>query len=478
MNKAHILFSLLLMLIFGVRLYSQKNRSKPNVLFIAVDDLNDWIGVYGGHPQTITPNLDAIAKKGVIFTNAQCAVSVCNPSRTAIMTGIRASTSGIYQNNQLFRESELLKDIQTIPQYFASFGYETLAKGKIFHHPEGIFADAKSWHDMQLLSGNEMNNHPDQKDDVNANGMPVKNTFQRGLDWGSFENVQAEESADFHTADWAANELLQKHDKPFFIGCGIFRPHLPWFLPKKYFDKFPLDKIVLPEINEEDLNDIPKIGKDMSGGLDPERDYIRVKKYHKQKEAVQAYLAAVNYADECIGVVLNALAKSEYANNTIVVLWGDHGWHLGEKLHYRKFVLWEESCKVPLMIVAPEITHAGTICTRPVNLIDLYPTLNELCGLTPKNDLEGVSIVPLLKNVGLKWERPSLTTMGQNRHSLRSEQYRFIQYEDGSEELYDHTIDPNEYKNLALNPEYKRILEYFRKWLPIINVPGIPAYNK
>ena len=216
----------------------------------------------------------------------------------------------------------------------------------------------------------------------------------------------------------------------------------------------------------------------MSGGLDEEKDYIRIKKYNKQKEVVQAYLASVNYADECVGVVLDALAKSDYADNTVVVLWGDHGWHLGEKLHYRKFVLWEESCRVPLMIVAPGVGKTGESCSRPVNLLDLYPTLNELCGLPKKKGLQGVSFVPLLKDVNKKWERPSLTTMGRNRHSLRSEQYRFIQYDDGSEELYDHYNDSIEQTNLANNPEYEKILKSFRKWLPKENVIGIADYKR
>lgn len=449
-----------------------------NVLFVAVDDLNDWIGAYGGNPQTITPNLDVLASKGVTFTNAQCAVPLCNPSRTAIMTGIRASTSGVYRNSHLFREAEVLKNIQTIPQYFSSYGYKTMSMGKIFHHPEGVFADSISWDKMKHLTGVRMNKHSLKSDSMNANGMPVKNSFQRGLDWGVIDKLSTPETSDYQTAKWAANELRKNHEKPFFLACGIFRPHLPWFLPQKYFDKFPLESIQLPDIDENDLDDIPRIGQHMSGGLDPENDYLRIKKYKKQKEAVQAYLAAVNYADECVGVLMDVLAKSEYADNTIVVFWGDHGWHLGEKLHYRKFVLWEESCRVPLMMVVPGLTEKGVKCSRPVNLIDLYPTLIELCNLPRKDDLQGMSIVPLLKDISVKWDRPSLSTMGPNRHSLRSEQYRFIQYEDGSEELYDHCIDPTEINNLANKKEYEKVLKEFRTWLPVDNVPEIKNYKK
>lgn len=479
--KKYLLLLLFLFLFSPLQPYIYGANSKGrnyNVLVIAVDDLNVWIGPYGGHPQTITPNLDKLARNGVIFTNAQCAAPISNPSRAALMTGIRPSTSGVYNNDQLFRESEVLKKVQTIPQYFAEHGYKTMAKGKIFHHPEGIFADAQSWQNMEKLTGFGMNNHPNKMPNTNANGMSTRTTWQRSLDWGQLGVLDEKETSDYQTVEWAAKQLSSTHDKPFFLACGIFRPHLPWFMPKKYFDRFPLASIILPEVNENDLNDIPRIGQQISGGLDPEGDYFRVKKYKKEKEAVQAYLAAINYADECVGVILNALQKSKYADNTIVVLLGDHGWHLGEKLHYRKSTLWEESSRLPLMIMVPNLTKGGQKCSRPVNLIDLYPTLNELCGLPEKKELEGQSIVPLLMNVNAKWEQPSLTTFGQNRHSLRSERYRFIQYEDGSEELYDHKNDPMEYINLAGDKKYKRIMEEFRIWLPKTNVQGIPPYKK
>jgi len=452
------------------------NKKSYNVLLIAVDDLNDWIEPYGGHSQSKTPNLQKLADESMVFLNAQCAASVCNPSRAALMTGIRPSTSGVYQNSQLFRTSEVLKDIQTIPQYFDDYGYTTICRGKIFHHPNGIWADTISWQNYTATEGKGMNNHPDKTQNMLASGMPYNKKSQAGLDWGSLD-VKTEESSDYQTTQWIAEQLEKEYDNPFFMACGIFKPHLPWYLPQEYFDKFPLDHIILPDIREDDLKDIPKIGQQMSGGLSSEGDYQRIKKYKKKKQAVQAYLASSNYADERVGEVLEALAKSKYAENTIVILFGDHGWHLGEKLHYRKFVLWEESCRVPFIVKVPGITQRGSKCNRPVNLLDIYPTLVELCNLPQKSDLEGRSIVDLLKNPQMEWLYPSLTTMGYKRHSLRTEQFRYIQYEDGSEELYDQIKDPMGFINLANNPEFNEVKNEFKQWIPKENKDPIPPFQ-
>ena len=304
--------------------------------------------------------------------------------------------------------------------------------------------------------------------------MPINNGGQAHFDWGGLD-VDDSSTTDYHSAQWAADLLEEDHEKPFFIGCGIFRPHLPWYVPQKYFDLFPLDSIILPEVNENDLDDVPQIGQNMSSGLEDESDYQRVKRYNLKKQAVQAYLANIAYADECVGVVLDALKKSKYANNTIVVLWGDHGWHLGEKLHYRKFVLWEESCRVPFIIKVPGNTANGKNCERTVNLLDIYPTLTELCGLPHNPTNEGRSIVPLIQNPSEEWPYPSLTTMGFKRHAVRDENWRYIQYEDGSEELYDHQNDPLEWKNLASDPAYDSLKAALQKWMPETNHPEVEA---
>ncbi|MDN5210757.1 sulfatase [Fulvivirgaceae bacterium BMA12] len=446
---------------------SPGNQSKFNVLFIAVDDLNDWTGFLNGHPQAVTPNMDRLARQGMVFERAYCAAPVCNPSRVALMTGYRPSTSGIYGNNDFMREADLLKDALTIPQWFSKHGYHTMARGKIFHHANGKWADTISWNDWQKNEGRSMTIHPALTDSTLVNGMPYNTRHQRALDWGPMQ-IDVNETSDFKTAKWAAHILQEKHDKPFFLACGIFRPHLPWYVPHKYFDSLAKSNIEVPAINEADLEDLSPFGKQISEGLNVDGDYQRIKGYGLQEAAVQGYLVSIRYADDCVGEVLSALEKSAYKDKTIVVLWGDHGWHLGEKLHYRKFVLWEESTRVPLIIYVPGLTN-GERCSQPVNLIDLYPTLLDLCGLPENTNNEGRSIVPLLKNAEATWDFPSITTMGPNRHAVRTKQWRYIQYDDGSEELYDHHKDSLEWINLANKTEYKTTINELSRWLPSVN---------
>ncbi|MHC4147761.1 MAG: sulfatase, partial [Planctomycetota bacterium] len=298
------------------------------------------------------------------------------------------------------------------------------------------------------------------------NGIPKTAHF----DWGPVD-VPDRQMGDRQVAKWAIGQLQKKHDKPFFIACGFFRPHLPWYVPTKYFDMYPPDKITLPNVNENDLDDVPELGKRMAK---PQGDHAKVIKHKQWRKAVQGYLASITFVDTCVGRVIKALDRSAYTDNTIVILWSDHGWHLGEKLHWRKFSLWEEATHNVLMAVAPGITQSGKRCSRPVTMLDIYPTLIELCGLTPKDELEGRSLVPLLKNPKAEWDRPALTTHGRNNHSLRGERYRYIRYSDGTEELYDHEKDALEWINLADDPKYAVVKKQFAKWLPKKNVPDVP----
>ncbi|MCD6392459.1 MAG: sulfatase-like hydrolase/transferase [Planctomycetes bacterium] len=435
-------------------------RKKPNVLFIAVDDLNDWIGCLGGHPDARTPNIDRLAKRGVLFSNAHCAAPACNPSRAALMTGVRPWTSGVYMNPNPWRRSPVLKNAAALPQHFMAHGYRAMGSGKIYH---GSFPDPASWD--EYWPSQTQNKPPDPLPDGRPlNGIPRTSHF----DWGPVD-ADKTEMGDWKVADWVIGQLNKKHDKPFFLACGMFRPHLPWYVPKEYFDLYPLDKIKLPTIKEDDLDDVPPIGRKMSGG----RDHRNVIKYNQWRKAVQGYLASISFTDECIGRVLDAFDKSAYTDNTIIVFWADHGWHLGEKLHWRKFALWEEATHNPMMFVVPGLTKAGGRCRRPVNLIDIYPTLVDVCGLTPKAELEGVSLKPLLLNPQAKWDRPSLTTYGRGNHSVRSERWRYIRYSDGTEELYDHDADEMEWTNLASDPKYARVKKDLAKWLPKTDVPEI-----
>lgn len=432
----------------------KESPKKYNVVFIAVDDLNDWVGFMDGNSQTKTPNMDRLAKQAMVFDKAYCAASVCNPSRAAIMSGYKPSTTKVYGNGDKVFELPIFQNSQMLPQYFSANGYETFSRGKIYHTPA---TGKQTWDNWDNVSGNY-----GQKPKVAgymSNGIP-DGEMSDNMDWTP-TNQKTEETPDYLNAKWAS-ELLQKDfDKPFFLACGIFRPHLEWNVPQEFYDKFPLDKIVLPTVLGTDLDDVGDNTK-------PSKEYEIIKKYGKQKEAVQAYLASINYADYCIGVLLDALEKSSYKDNTIVVLWGDHGWHLGEKLRYKKFTLWEEACRVPLIIKAPNVTTLGSRCERTVNLLDLYPTLVELAGL-PKNEKnEGKSIVPLLKNPTIEWNYPSLTQMGEGRNTIRTEKWRYIRYDDNSEELYNHDNDALEWVNLANKPEYAAVKADMVKKLEVL----------
>jgi arylsulfatase A-like enzyme len=433
---------------------------KPNVLFVAVDDLNDWVGVLEGHPQSATPNIDRLSERGMLFTHAYCAAPACNPSRAALMTGIRPSTSGVYTNPDPWRKA--MPDAVTLPQHFMKHGYTALGSGKIYH---GAFPDPPSWDEYWP---SQTNNRPPDPLPPNRplNGIPKTAHF----DWGPVD-VDDAEMGDTQVVDWVIRQLNRPHDKPFFLACGVFRPHLPWYVPRKYFDRFPVDEIQLPKVLDSDLDDIPPAGIRMAK---PEGDHAKVLKYNQWHKAVQGYLASIAYTDGLIGRLLDALDRSPYAQDTVIVFWTDHGWHLGEKQHWRKFALWEEATRTPMIIVAPGVP-AGSRCDRPVGLIDIYPTLLDLCGLSPREELEGVSLKPLLVDPQADWERPALTTHGRNNHALRSARFRYIRYADGSEELYDHQGDPLEWKNLAGDAEFEAVKQELARWLPQVNVPEMKA---
>jgi len=436
------------------------------VLFIAIDDLNDWVGCLGGHPDVKTPNLDRLASQGMLFTNAFCAAPACNPSRTALMTGIRPSTSGVYDNAQPWRESQILSDAVTLPQHFMAHGYKALGSGKIYH---GGYPDPESWD--EYWPSKTLTKPPDPVPEKRPlNGIPKTAHF----DWGPVD-ASKEKMGDWQVADWVINQLQQSHIKPFFLACGFFRPHLPWYVPREYFNLYPLEEIALPHVKEDDLEDVPNAGKKMAK---PDGDHANVLKYNQWRKAVQGYLASISFVDECVGRVVQALDNSPYRDNTLVVLWSDHGWHLGEKLHWRKFALWEEATHNVLMFRVPGVTPAGGRCGAPVNLLDIYPTLIELCDLKVKPNLEGISLVPLLKNPEAEWNRPALTTHGRNNHTIRSKKWRYIRYEDGSEELYNHENDEMEWYNLASDPQYQGVKAELTQWLPELNAPESPREKR
>lgn len=456
-NWKAIIFIFLLLSFQSIVIAQQTSR--PNVLFIAVDDLNDWVGPLDGYKGVKTPNIDKLAKQGMNFTRAYCPAPVCNPSRAALLTGVRPSTSGVYQNWHPWRRA--LPNAVTLPQYFMANGYEVVGISKIFHD---AYNDSASW-DKYYPQVRQLT---PEKNPVNGFG---------NFDWGPLQEND-EDMADYKHVQHGIDFLNEKHDKPFFLAVGIKRPHLSWWVPQKYFDLYPVSTIVTPKVIADDLSDIPAIGVSMAKRI-PEaqqnaatrniEDHKFIIENDQWKQAIQGYLASITFADAMFGRLLDALNKSPYKQNTIIVFFGDHGWHLGEKEHWRKFALWEEATRVPFIIVAPGIAKPNSVCERTVNLMDIYPTLISLCNLPVKDGLEGIDIVPLLKNPKLPWDHPSVTTYGKGNHAVRTERWRYIQYNDKTEELYNHDADPNEWKNLALDPKYAETKKKLANWLPKIN---------
>jgi arylsulfatase A-like enzyme len=435
----------------GVEAAAQE-PSRPNVLFIAVDDLRDWLGYCQRHPQARTPNFDRLARRGVAFTRAYCTSPACNPSRTALMSGLRASTTGVYDNDTDFRPRVPAE--QMLTHAFRRAGYYVHGAGKI-HHDQ--FRRPSEWDDYLDGTGPEPAPPPGQ--DAGVGGIRFA-----ALD------CRDEDLPDFAIADYGRASLQRRHARPFFLAIGFHKPHLPWNVPRKYFDQFPLDQVALPPYLENDLDDIPPAGLRMANML---KDHEAVLASGRWKEAVQAYLAAIAYCDMNLGRLLDALDGSAYRDNTIVCLWGDHGWHLGEKHHWRKFALWEEACRAPLIWSVPGTTRPGSTCARAVDFLSIYPTLMELCGIPLPEHVEGTGIVGLLRDPQAAWEPPALTTHKYRNHALRSERWRYIRYASGEEELYDEAADPHEWTNLAGSAEFAAIKADLARRLP--RADALPA---
>lgn len=442
-------------------------ESRPNVLFIALDDLNDWIGCMGGNPQSITPNLDRLAADGMLFTNAHCAAPACNPSRSAIFSGRSPHKSGIYSNAQSLRD--VLPDVTLLPKHFSNHGYESSGSGKMLHY----IIDAQSWDDYFPAKSTEMPIPETKYPDKRPLNLPRAGPWQYvETDWGPLDAADSEFGGDYAVSEWVGNKLSEEHDKPFFLACGIYRPHEPWFVPAKYFEKFPLDSIELPPgYKEGDLDDLSGEARKLAQN----RYFAHIVKQGQWKQGVQGYLASIHFADAMLGRVLEALENGPNKDNTIVVMWSDHGWHLGEKEHWQKYTAWRASTRVPLMVkVPPGIskslpngTKSGTRSNAPVSLIALYPTLTELCDLPPGEAIDGHSLVPLLKNPAASLEPAVLTFLHDGRSvGVSGENWRYIRYKGGSEELYHTPEDPYEWNNLASNPEFSSELKRLRALVP------------
>ena len=455
----------------GDRTSDEGPTGRPNILFIAVDDLNDWIEPLGGHPQARTPNLSRLAGEGVLFTRAYTPSPSCNPSRTALLTGKHTTTTGMYSNYQWWRQ--VLPDAVTLPRYFADNGYWAGGAGKIFHNNQ---PDPGSWDDYFPSLEQHMPSSPRPEGEGTVN-MPAFPDMYGAFDWAPLD-VQDEEMGNYRSVAWAIEQLQRQHQKPFFLAVGIYRPHLPWYVPRKYFEMFPLDGVQLPLLREDDLADVPERGVEIArrGG----NYHERILAADQWRQGVQGYLASIAYADAMVGLLLDALDASPHSENTVVVLWSDHGWQLGEKEHWRKFALWENLTRVVLMFRVPEGTGslsegtpAGVRSGRTVSLLDLYPTLVELAGLPEEEDLDGRSLVPLLRDPDAAWDRPVLSTYQFGEYSIRDERFHYIRYIDGSEELYDLEADPEEWNNLAGDSGYAADQARLNAFLPTDPAPFV-----
>jgi len=456
--------------------------SRPNILMIGVDDMNDWVGCLGGYPGVQTPNIDRLARRGVLFANAHCAAPVCNPSRTALFTGLRPSTTGIYDNEQYWRPA--LPGILTIPEYFRKNGYYAAGAGKVLHHVAG-FNPPDQWDEFQLQVFDDPWYrrpawYPWVKHEPTPSGYPYNGirNFPGEFDWGVLPNsaqpstrdgvvlVQERPEAeygDMKAVEWAGRFLSKKHEKLFFAAVGLWHPHIPMFTPQHYLDLYPGDKVNLPIVPEDDLDDVPAQAKKFA---EARRDELeRIQKEGKWRDMVRAYLASISFADAMVGRVLDSLDQSPYAHNTIVVFWSDNGWHLGEKRHVHKSTLWQRSTHVPLIIAGPVTRDNGRTRSQPVSLLDLYPTFVDLCGLPARADLQGQSLRPLLESSRAS-HPPVVTTYWPGNHSVRDERWRYTRYVDGGEELYDEKADPNEFHNLASNPQYRSVKERLARFAP------------
>lgn len=429
--------------------HAAEEATRPNVLFIAVDDLNHWVSHLGRNPQAVTPNIDRLAARGVTFTHAYCAAPACKPSRTSLMSGLRPWTTACYRNGD--NNTNLIPEGASLNAQFLKAGYHVVGAGKIYH---GGSYDSE-W--TEYLGKDAYPSNLPQTGHTEGFLTPLKH------------DLKDEDLNDWHTVNWCIKQIEAKHDKPFFIACGLVKPHLPFVVPRKYYDLFPRDSIQLPPYREDDLEDIPPEGLKMAR---PEADHAQILKDDRWKDAIQGYLATCAYADMNVGRLLDALDKSPARDNTIIVLWGDHGWSLGEKHHWRKFALWEEPTRAPLVWVAPGVTKPGGVCERTVDFMTIYPTLCELAGVPIPKHVEGPSAVSLLRNPKADWAFPAISTYGFQNHAVRTEDWRYIRYANGGEEFYDEAGDPYEWTNLAkqtgTTEEAKKKLAAF---LPLENKP-------
>jgi len=433
------------------------DRQQPNVLVISIDDLNDWVGCLGGHPQAKTPNIDRLASRGTLFANAHCQAPICTPSRASMLTGLLPSTTGLYFLQPKMDASPVAQAQPDLLQTFHDAGYRTMGAGKfVFGNKEGAYYD-----EYGGGMGGFGPNAPEKLSGLEGNV---------NWDWGVYPATDAE-LPDTDVASWVIDRLKAPREQPFFLVAGFWRPHVPMYAPQKWHDLFPMDQIKLPKVFAGDRDDLPAYAVDLTAGFPAPRHEWFIKE-SKWKSAVRSYLASVAFVDSCVGRVLDALDASPHAENTIVVLLSDHGWQLGEKERWAKRALWTDVTRVPLIIDAPGMPEEQ-VCDQPAALVDLYPTLLELADLPATMELDGTSLTPQLADAQTSRKTPAICTYGPSNHSLHYQRWHFIRYADGSEELYDLQQDPHEWHNLAGDPQQQSRLEKFCQDLPSENAEPV-----
>lgn len=468
----------LLVLLLAMTGASTQAGTRPNVLLVLADDLNDWVGSLSAHPNARTPNIDRLASQGMLFREAYAASPKCNPSRTALLLGLRPSTTGIYDNSHWWRPH--LPEAVTLPRAFRQAGYAVAGAGKIFHHTAG-FNPPDLWDEYFPLQFDDPwdrvgSAYPQVAPSRAPAGHPLAGIvpFRHELDWGPL-SISVDEYGDARTVDWAARFLARPRDTPFFLAVGLFHPHLPWYAPASYFEAFPPGKVSVPSAPDNDLSDVPSEGRRLAqGGAGVFR---RIRAGGKWAEAVAAYAANIAFTDTLVGRLVEALDASPDAGNTVVVFASDHGFHLGEKGHWYKSTLWERATHVPLIVRGPGI-EPGRVCDRPVSLLDIYPTLLDIAGLPPRPALEGSSFRGLLRDPDSEPDRHAVVTYLRGNDAVRRGKWLYIRYRDGGQELYDREQDPEELTNLAGREDLRETVRALGALLPDRSAPPAPLKSR
>ncbi|NLH41702.1 MAG: sulfatase [Planctomycetes bacterium] len=448
---------------------------KPNVLFIAVDDMNNDLGCFG-HPLVKSPGIDRIAQRGTRFERAYCQFPLCSPSRSSLLTGLRPDATRVFDLQYHFRQD--LPDVVTLPQMFLKNGYYVARVGKMYHYgnPGDIGTNGL---DDRISWGERFN--PAGRDKTALEPDIMNYTPKRGL--GSAMAFLAdktgtdEQHTDGKVADQAIRLLEQHKGEPFFIAAGFYKPHCPWVTPKKYFDLYSMNDITLPAITLQTPDDYP------APALASTRPWPYFGVTHEQaRECKRAYYAAISFVDAQIGRLLDAVDRLGLRDNTIIVFWSDHGYHLGEHGLWFKQSCFEESARVPLIVSVPGQKTAGRSSSRPVELVDLYPTLADLAGLKPPGCLDGFSLRPLIEDPQAPWEHAAFTQVQRGEdpgHSVRTEQWRYTEWAFGKKgvELYDHEHDPQELHNLAKDAKYADVVARMKALLKQVHPTSVPGGN-